>query len=158
MGREAGRFPCTFFVVTPAKAGVQEDVADVNCDTLAIGIADRDVFTAGGVTCRASTGERGRIEMISARGGVFTFIMHLQAGAARRSMESSRRQFVGLPRENPDRPARCFVYTRYSGTGSSPNGYRHQLVGVSCSEIVGSQHEWSDEEIDDLLTSLRYNF
>lgn len=174
-----------FLLVAAPGASLSGDVVDVTCASLAIGIADRDVFTAGGVTCRSATGERGRIETISAQGPVFSFIMHLQADGKKdltpnlqqdfikwtnwfqstkgwsdpwKHGEFEVRQFVGLPRESRNRPATCFVYTRYSGAGSSPNAYRHQLVGVSCSDIVGERYEWSDEEIDDLLTSIRYNF
>lgn len=164
---------------------VAADRAVVDCSSLAIGIADRDVFTAGGVTCYSATGEQGRIETITAQGPVFSFIMHLQADGekditpnlqqdfiewtnwfqatkdwsdALKRGEFEVRQFVGIPRESGSRPASCFVYTRYSGAGSSPNAYRHQLVGVSCSEIVRAQYEWSDEEIDDLLAALKYSF
>src|SRR5882724_4821164 len=120
----------TILLMAAPAVSLSDDIVDVNCDSLAIGIADRDVFTVGGVTCRSGRGEQGRIETITAQGPVFSFIVHLQADGQKdvtpnlqqdfiewtswfqstkdwsdpwKHGEFEVRQFVGLPREDRSR-------------------------------------------------------
>jgi len=68
------------------------------------------------------------------------------------------RAFEGQLRVKPGWKARCISYVRYSGQTADSAGYRHQISGFTCFEDLGPSSDWTDEEIDDLLRRVKYDF
>ena len=171
--------------MTPFDAWAQ---SGVDCAKLHIGLAATDVLAQGGIECKAVDGKNGRMELLNASGpGLMsvTTIIHLadekESGAIKLSkiedfVEATRafetttgwtpptsrggfevRSFAGQLQVKPGWKARCVSFARYSGQiGSS--AYRHQISGFTCFEDSGADSKWSEEEIDDLLRRVKYDF
>lgn len=171
--------------LTPLDAQAQ---SVVDCAKLHIGLAATDLLAQGGIECKVVDGKNGRMELLNASGpGLMsvTTIIHLvdenDSGAIKQSkiedfVEVTRafetttgwtaatsrggfevRSFAGQLRVKPGWKARCVSFARYSGQFGS-SSYRHQISGFSCSEDSGPDSKWSEEEIDDLLRRVKYDF